>query len=89
MASNTGVIVNYRGSHKTKRKPRQMIVVAQGVSDRASAGKLIGARLTWTNGKTSITGTATHLHGNKGALRVRFDRGLPGQSIGAKVEIKK
>jgi len=27
-------------------------------------------------------------HGNKGALRVLFERGMPGQAIGTKVELQ-
>jgi large subunit ribosomal protein L35Ae len=83
-----GIIINYRGSHKTKRKPNQMIVAPDRATKEASL-KLIGARITWTNGKTTISGTATHLHGAKGALRVRFDKGLPGEAVGTSVEIKK
>lgn len=85
----TGLIVNYRGSHKTKRKPNQMVIMPLGAKSKEDSKDLIGARVTWTNGKTSITGTATHLHGAKGALRVRFDKGLPGESVGNSVIIKK
>ncbi len=85
----SGVIVNYRGSYKTKRKPNQMVVMPVGAKSKDDSKELIGARVTWTNGKTSITGTATHSHGAKGALRVRFDKGLPGESIGNSVVIKK
>jgi large subunit ribosomal protein L35Ae len=88
MAELKGVIINYRGSYKTKKKPNQMIVMPIGLKGKEDSGKLIGHRITWTNGKTSISGTATHFHGAKGALRVRFDKGLPGESIGTEVEIK-
>ncbi len=84
-----GVIINYRGSHKTKKKPNQMVVVPAGIKGKEDSLKLIGSRVTWTNGKTTISGTATHLHGAKGALRVRFDKGLPGEAVGTQVEIKK
>ncbi|MFH0961216.1 MAG: 50S ribosomal protein L35ae [archaeon] len=84
-----GLIVNYRGSHKTKRKPNQMVVMPAGAKGKEDSKELIGARVTWTNGKTSISGTATHFHGAKGALRVRFDRGLPGESVGTQVKISK
>ncbi len=35
-----------------------------------------------------IMGKVAAPHGNKGVLRVIFERGLPGQAIGTKVEIK-
>ena len=34
-----------------------------------------------------IYGKITRWHGNKGVLRVRFKKGLPGQAIGTKVKI--
>jgi large subunit ribosomal protein L35Ae len=83
-----GIITNYRGSYKTKKKTFQMVVVPEGVAKKEESQKFLGKRVTWTNGKTAISGTATHLHGNKGALRVRFDKGLPGESCGTEVEIK-
>ena len=27
-------------------------------------------------------------HGNRGAVRVKFEKGLPGQALGGKVEVK-
>ena len=35
-----------------------------------------------------MTGQITAAHGNSGALRVRFDSGMPGQSIGTKVAVE-
>jgi large subunit ribosomal protein L35Ae len=49
----------------------------------------VGKTVSWKSpvGKV-ITGKITNVHGNKGVLRVQFEKGMPGQSIGAKVEVK-
>ncbi len=38
--------------------------------------------------KKTIEGKVTALHGSKGALRVLFERGMPGQAIGQTLEVK-
>ena len=83
------VISNYRGSHNTQVN-NQMIVIPEGVSTREDAAKLEGKKAIWTtsSGKT-IEGIVTKPHGNKGAVRVRFDQGgLPGQALGTSLEIQ-
>ena len=83
-----GVIVNFRGSRRVK-KGNQMIVLADGVNNKESAEKLIGKKVVWkTSAGKQLTGQITSAHGNSGALRVRFDTGMPGQSIGTKVLIE-
>ena len=37
--------------------------------------------------KNNIVGTIVSPHGNKGLVRVRFRRGLPGQALGTTVKI--
>ncbi len=83
-----GIIINYRGSHKTQNT-NQMVVKVDGVQSREEASKLLKKNLVWTTetGK-KITGTILSEHGNSGANRVKFERGLPGQSIGTKVLIE-
>ena len=38
--------------------------------------------------KKEIKGKITAVRGRKGAVRVYFERGMPGQSVGAKVKIE-
>jgi len=82
-----GVIVNYRGSHHTQYT-NQMIVKVQGVDSKEEASKLIKKIVTWRSpaGK-ELTGEIRKEHGSKGAVRVKFKVGLPGQAVGTKVEI--
>ena len=76
-----------RGRHTYK--PRQFIVQTEKVKNRKDAEKHVGKEVTWKSpaGKL-IKGKITAAHGNKGLLRVVFEKGLPGQAINTGVEIK-
>ena len=86
-----GVIAAYRGSHKT-RHGNQMIVYLDTVKTKKEAVALEGKKVVWANPegkkKVTISGYVSKAHGGKGALRVVFEKGLPGQSLGTKVEIE-
>lgn len=81
-------IVNYRMGRHTQN-PRQMIVKVEGVEDREAAAKLKGKQVIWTSpaGK-EMEGEVKGPHGNKGAVRAKFKKGLPGQSVGTQAEVK-
>ena len=83
-----GVIINYRGSHKTQH-PNQMIIKVDGYETKDKSSGLLKKTVIWTSpaGK-ELKGTVLKEHGNKGAVRVKFERGLPGQAIGTKVKIE-
>ena len=83
-----GIIVNFRGSRRIK-SPNQMIVQVDGVDSKEKAAKLIGKSVVWksTAGK-ELKGKVSKEHGNKGAVRVIFDTGMPGQSLSGKVSIQ-
>lgn len=86
-----GRIVAYRGSHKT-RYGNHLIVLVDGVEGRDKAKTLEGKKVMWTNPegkkKVMISGYVSKAHGGKGAVRVVFEKGLPGQSLGTKVDVK-
>ena len=66
-----------------------MVLIVEKCSTKESASKLLGKKVLWkTQGGKKIVGTITRVHGNNGAVIVRFNKGLPGQSIGTEVEIK-
>ena len=83
-----GVIANFKGSHKTQVN-NQMIILAKGVDSKDKAAKLVGKNVVWTSpaGK-EIKGEVRSAHGNKGAVRVLFEKGMPGQAIGTKVKVE-
>ncbi len=66
-----------------------MIVYLNESDNREKAAKLVGKEVVWKSpaGK-EINGKVASAHGNKGAVRVIFEKGLPGQSLTTKVEIK-
>lgn len=84
-----GVIVNFRGGRRTRMlRPKHLIIHVKGVSERKKAEGLVGKKITWKSpGDKQIIGKIAASHGNKGNIRAIFERGLPGQSIGSKVEI--
>ncbi|MBD3263386.1 50S ribosomal protein L35ae, partial [Candidatus Woesearchaeota archaeon] len=60
-----------------------------GVESKDSAEKLVGKTVIWESpAKKQIKGKITAPHGNKGSVRVLFEKGMPGQSFGAKVNIE-
>lgn len=83
-----GVIVNFRGGKHTKYD-NHMIIQINSVKDRENAKKLIGKSVMWKSpaGK-EIKGKISNMHGNSGCVRAIFERGMPGQSISQKVEVK-
>ncbi|MFP4112167.1 MAG: 50S ribosomal protein L35ae [Candidatus Woesearchaeota archaeon] len=82
-----GTIVNFRrGRHN--QTENQVIVSIDGVNSKDDAEKLVGKTtkfVTSGNEKKEISGKVASAHGNKGAVRVLFERGLPGQAIGTKI----
>jgi large subunit ribosomal protein L35Ae len=81
------VVGNYRRSRHAM-KGNHVILIADGVKTRTEAEKLKGKEVVYvTSGKKTIKGRIAAAHGNKGAVRAIFERGLPGQAIGTKVEI--
>lgn len=80
--------MNFRRGRRTY-KPRHFIIQVDGIDKREKAEKLVGKAVSWKSesGKI-INGKVASPHGNSGALRVIFERGLPGQAISQKVDIK-
>lgn len=81
------IIVNFRGGRHTQLG-NQMVVLIEGVTTKDKATSLIGKGVIWTSpAKKEIKGKITAIHGNKGAVRVHFERGMPGQSVGKTVTV--
>ncbi len=81
-------IVNFRLGKHTKSE-KQLVVKIKSVTNKEQAQKLKNKKVTWkTPSGKIIKGYVKAPHGNSGAFRVEFERGMPGQSIGTKVEIE-
>ena len=80
-------VVNYRmGRHRQYNN--QMIIQVKGLDKKDKVKHLIGKKVVWLSPtKKELTGIVKKEHGNNGALRVVFDKGLPGQALGTKVNI--
>ncbi|MBI3035487.1 50S ribosomal protein L35ae [Candidatus Woesearchaeota archaeon] len=83
-----GTIVHFRGSRRVK-KGNHMIVKVSSIDSKEKASQLVGKKVVWkTSAGKSMAGKIASAHGNSGALRVIFETGMPGQSIGSKVMIE-
>jgi len=81
------VIASFRGSFK-RRYGNQVIVIADKVDSREKAQALVGKEVVWvTPGKKELKGKVSAPHGRNGAVRVIFETGMPGQSLGKEVKI--
>jgi large subunit ribosomal protein L35Ae len=83
-----GAIVNFRSSMH-KQRDNYMVILPENCDKKDKAAKLVGKTVVWeTPTKKQIKGKITAAHGNSGAVRVLFEKGMPGQSIGTKVKIE-
>ncbi len=82
------VVVNFRSS-KHRQKGNYMVILPDGCDKKDKAAKLVGKTVVWESpAKKQIKGKITAAHGNSGAVRVLFEKGMPGQSVGARVKIE-
>ncbi|PIN98897.1 MAG: 50S ribosomal protein L35ae [Candidatus Diapherotrites archaeon CG10_big_fil_rev_8_21_14_0_10_31_34] len=82
------VIKNFRRGRRTQHT-NQFVLVSDSVNTKAKASALIGNKAEWktTSGKI-IKGKITRVHGNKGAVIARMEKGLPGTAVGTKITVK-
>ncbi len=80
-------IANFRkGVHS--QKTNQMVLYINGIDSKDKAKSLIGKSVVWKSpaGK-EIKGKVSNVHGNNGAVRAIFEKGMPGQSVGSKIVV--
>ena len=83
-----GKLIQFRrGRHVIHE--RHFLIEVDDSKSREDAKKYIDKEVSWTSpaGKV-IKGKVAAPHGNGGVLRAIFEKGLPGQAITTKVEIK-
>jgi large subunit ribosomal protein L35Ae len=83
-----GKVVQFRrGRHTIHEK--HFLVEISGVNSKKDAEKFVNKNVIWKSpaGKI-IEGKVASTHGNKGVVRVIFEKGLPGQAVTTEVEIK-
>lgn len=80
--------MNYKMGRHTQTT-NQMIVKVDGVDSKEKAEKLVGKKVVYTNERgNKIAGEVRSAHGNSGALRVLFEKGMPGQAISKKISFQ-
>ena len=82
-----GKVIQFRRGRHTIHE-RHFLIELEGTSKRIEAEKFVGKIVEWKSpaGKI-IKGKISAPHGNKGIVRVIFEKGLPGQAIGTDVSI--
>jgi large subunit ribosomal protein L35Ae len=81
-----GTITSYKRSIK-RTSTKHMIATVDGIKSREEAKKLVGKKVTWNTGAKDMHGKVASAHGNKGAVRIIFETGMPGQAVGGKVTL--
>ena len=79
------MIINYRLGRKTQY-PRECLIKVLEV-DPSDSKQMIGWKVGWPADDPKIYGKIVGFHGRRGALRVRFKRGVPGQALNSRVKI--
>ena len=84
----SGKVIQFRRGRKTVSE-RHFLIELDGVSSRKDAEKFVGKDVEWKSpaGKI-IKGKIASAHGIKGIVRAIFEKGLPGQALTTKVEVK-
>jgi large subunit ribosomal protein L35Ae len=82
-----GIILSYRRGRRTQ-DVNQMLIELDGIESKEKAKEFLNKKIVWKSpsGK-EINGKIIALHGNKGVVRAKFERNLPGQAITTKVEV--
>jgi len=81
-----GIVVQFRRSRKKIHE--RHFLLDFGMKNKEEAEKLKGKEVVWkSNAGKVIKGEISGSHGNKGLVRARFEKGLPGQALTTEVEV--
>jgi large subunit ribosomal protein L35Ae len=81
-----GTVVNYRIGIRTQMS-KWCLIQIMGENTVSKAGQLVGRKMIMKFGKKSFIGRIVCVHGKKGVVKVKFQKGIPGQALGARVEL--
>lgn len=82
-----GIISNFT-RNRSSQNTKHIIIHVPSIDSRDGAKKLVGKKVIFkTETGKEISGEIRSAHGNSGCIRVIFERGLPGQSLGKKVVV--
>jgi len=66
---------------------KECLVQFAHVNSVSLAGQLVGRKVVWKQGTNMFMGKIAGLHGKRGLVRVKFQKGVPGQALGTAVEL--
>jgi large subunit ribosomal protein L35Ae len=78
--------MNYRIGIRTQ-KPTECLIQFTGVTNSSESGQLVGRKVVLTRAKKKYAGKIVAFHGKNGVVIARFKKGVPGQAIGASIEL--
>ena len=81
-----GTIVNYRIGIGTQN-PKECLIQFAHVKSASLADQLIRRKVVWKQGDSKFIGKIAGSHGKKGVVKVKFQKGVPGQALGTTVEL--
>ena len=81
-----GTIVNYRIGIRTQN-PKECLIQFAHLNSASLAGQIVNRKVVWKQGDRKVIGKIAGSHGKKGVVKVKFQKGVPGQAIGTKVEL--
>lgn len=81
-----GIIVNYRVGIR-RQNPKECLIQFAHINSVSLAGQLVSRRVVWKQGTTKLVGKIAGLHGKNGVVKVKFQKGVPGQALGTNVEL--
>jgi large subunit ribosomal protein L35Ae len=81
-----GTILNYRIGIGTQN-PKECLIQFAHVNSASHAGQLFNRKVVWKQGNTKLVGKIAGTHGKRGVVRVKFQKGVPGQALGTTVEL--
>ena len=78
--------MNYRSGNGAQY-PHECLIQFDHADLIARAGKLVGQKVIWTGKNKQFIGKISGFHGKNDVIRVKFKKGVPGQALGALVEL--
>ncbi|MCJ7613371.1 50S ribosomal protein L35ae [Candidatus Bathyarchaeota archaeon] len=81
-----GTILNYRIGIGTQN-PKECLIQFAHVNSVSLACQLIQRKVVWTQGDRKLIGKIAGSHGKNGVVKVKFQKGVPGQALGTTVEL--
>jgi len=78
--------MNYRIGIRTQMS-RECLIQFTDIVTVAEAGRLVGRKVVWKDENNRRIGKIVGFHGKNGTVRVRFQKGVPGQALGTVVEL--